>query len=98
MDYCQNCRAGLNSPEAYERLLADVMRGDSTLFTRWDEVEYAWNFVDEIALLWKEADTPVESYPAGSWGPVAADRLLAQEGHRWLLPLRCLLSERPQGV
>lgn len=96
MDYCQNCRAGLNSPEAYERLLADVMRGDSTLFTRWDEVEYAWNFVDEIALLWEEAGTPIELYPAGSWGPVAADRLLAQEGHRWLLPLRCLLSERPQ--
>ncbi|NLJ67845.1 MAG: glucose-6-phosphate dehydrogenase [Firmicutes bacterium] len=95
MDYCQNCGTGLNSPEAYERLLADVMRGDSTLFTRWDEVEYAWEFVDQIAGLWEQADTPVELYPAGSWGPPGADRLLAQSGHRWILPFQCLLTERP---
>lgn len=96
MDYCQNCETGLDSPEAYERLLADVMRGDSTLFTRWDEVEYAWYFVDKIASLWEKTGKEVELYPAGSWGPVAADKLLAQNGHRWLLPFQCLLSERPE--
>ena len=96
MDYCQNCHAGINSPEAYERLLADVMRGDSTLFTRWDEVEYAWHFVDQIASLWEKTGAGVELYPAGDWGPVAADRLLARHGHRWLLPFQCLLGERPE--
>ena len=95
MDYCQNCGTGLDSPEAYERLLADVMRGDSTLFTRWDEVEYAWDFVDQIAGYWEQAGTPVEIYPAGSWGPEGADRLLARNGHRWILPFQCLLTDRP---
>lgn len=95
MDYCQNCGTGLNSPEAYERLLVDVMRGDSTLFTRWDEVEYAWDFVDQIASLWENTGTEPEIYPAGSWGPTGADRMLAQNGHRWLVPFQCLLSERP---
>ncbi|NMB46467.1 MAG: glucose-6-phosphate dehydrogenase [Firmicutes bacterium] len=95
MDYCQNCHAGLNSPEAYERLLADVMRGDSTLFTRWDEVEYAWNFIDQIALMWEKSEAKLELYPAGSWGPLGADRLLHANGHKWLLPFQCLLSERP---
>ncbi|NLA58217.1 MAG: hypothetical protein GX855_04865, partial [Firmicutes bacterium] len=79
----------------YERLLADVMRGDSTLFTRWDEVEYAWEFVDQIAGYWEEKGTPVEIYPAGSWGPASADWLLAQNGHRWILPFQCLLTDRP---
>ena len=95
MDYCQNCGTGFDSPEAYERLLADVIRGDSTLFTRWDEVEYAWEFVDRIADYWDQAGTPVEVYPAGTWGPAGADRLLAQNGHRWILPFQCLLTDRP---
>ena len=86
MDYCQNCLEGLDSPEAYERLLADVMRGDSTLFTRWDEVEYAWDFVDKISHVWEEMETEIDIYSAGSWGPRAAERLLARNGHRWLLP------------
>ncbi|NLJ85306.1 MAG: glucose-6-phosphate dehydrogenase [Firmicutes bacterium] len=95
MDYCQNCLEGLDSPEAYERLLADVMRGDSTLFTRWDEVEYAWDFVDKISHVWEEMETEIDIYSAGSWGPRAAERLLARNGHRWLLPFQCLLSDRP---
>ncbi|NMB23940.1 MAG: glucose-6-phosphate dehydrogenase [Firmicutes bacterium] len=95
MDYCQNCLQGLNSPEAYERLLADCIRGDSTLFTRWDEVEYAWSFIDRISLAWDQLGREVELYPAGSWGPVSADALLNRNGHRWLLPFQCLLSERP---
>lgn len=49
MDFCQNCQFENNSPEAYERLIFEVMKGDSTLFTRWDEVEYSWRFVDTIA-------------------------------------------------
>ena len=49
MDYCQNCQLGENSPEAYERLIHDIIKGDATLFTHWDEVEYSWRFIDRIA-------------------------------------------------
>lgn len=84
MDFCQNCREGYNSPEAYERLLYDVMRGDSTLFTRWDEVEYAWRYIDQIALGWKARDLKVEPYTAGSWGPSSADELLRRDGLEWI--------------
>ncbi|CAH1223649.1 Glucose-6-phosphate 1-dehydrogenase [Paenibacillus auburnensis] len=83
MDFCQSCMVGINSPEAYERLLHDAARGDSTYFTRWDEVSSAWSFVDRIAKAWKEESSDLASYPAGSWGPVEADQLLAQEGFHW---------------
>lgn len=88
MDFCQNCREGFNSPEAYERLLHDVMKGDSTLFTRWDEVEYAWRFIDGIAQGWQEFDVLPEAYHAGSWGPSAAEALLASDGRSWVNPER----------
>lgn len=85
MDFCQNCqdcRMG-NSPEAYERLLRDVMKGDSTLFTRWDEVEYSWKFVDNISAAWQEEPVVFSNYEAGSWGPEAANELLARDGRKW---------------
>jgi glucose-6-phosphate 1-dehydrogenase len=84
MDFCQNCRPGTNSPEAYERLLYDVMRGDSTLFARWDEVEYSWKFVDHIAAAWKERKPNFPNYAAGSWGPAEAAELLARDNREWL--------------
>ncbi|SFU35383.1 glucose-6-phosphate dehydrogenase [Alicyclobacillus macrosporangiidus] len=71
------------SPESYERLLWDAMQGDSTFFTRWDEVSLAWKFVDPIAAAFTRPDTPLHPYPAGSWGPTASDRLLAEDGFRW---------------
>lgn len=84
MDFCQNCLNGFNSPEAYERLLYDVMRGDSTLFTRWDEVEYSWKFVDQVAKWWEESKVPISIYPSNSWGPQASAELLKQEGRDWV--------------
>lgn len=83
MDFCQSCIVGINSPEAYERLLHDAARGDSTYFTRWDEVASAWAFVDRIADAWKENHADLELYPAGSWGPAKADELLKEDGFRW---------------
>lgn len=83
MDFCQSCLVGINSPEAYERLLHDAARGDSTYFTRWDEVSSAWSFVDRIAKAWKEESSDLSAYPAGTWGPVEADQLLAQDGFHW---------------
>jgi len=74
-------------PDAYERLLLDCMRGDATLFARWDEVARAWEIVDAIRKGWEHAHAaPPETYPAGSWGPAAAVALLAREGRSWREP------------
>jgi glucose-6-phosphate 1-dehydrogenase len=70
------------SPEAYERLITDAMRGDPTLFTRDDEVEAQWRIIDPILESWGRDETPLAEYPAGSHGPEEADRILAP-GHRW---------------
>jgi glucose-6-phosphate 1-dehydrogenase len=74
---------GGKSPDAYERLLLDAMRGDSTLFARTDEVEAAWGLVQPILDMQDEEPPP---YPAGSWGPAQADALLERDGHRWRKP------------
>ena len=78
--------SGVPLPEAYERLLLDVMRGDSTLFTRSDELLAAWRFVDPILQSWMEPDYRPELYPAGTWGPKAADELLTRSGRHWFNP------------
>jgi glucose-6-phosphate 1-dehydrogenase len=70
------------SPEAYERLITDAMRGDPTLFTRNDEVEAQWQIIDPILERWEQDGSPLVEYPAGSPGPEEADRILAP-GHRW---------------
>jgi glucose-6-phosphate 1-dehydrogenase len=70
------------SPEAYERLIMDAMRGDPTLFTRNDEVEAQWRIIDPILESWAHDDAPLADYPAGSHGPDEADRILAA-GHHW---------------
>jgi glucose-6-phosphate 1-dehydrogenase len=70
------------SPEAYERLILDAMRGDATLFTRNDEVEAQWRIIDPILEAWEQDDRPLPTYPAGSHGPEEADLILAP-GHRW---------------
>jgi len=69
------------SPEAYERLILDAMRGDPTLFTRNDEVEAQWRIIDPIIEYWEQDDAPMAEYPAGSQGPEEANRILAP-GHR----------------
>jgi len=70
------------SPEAYERLITDAMRGDPTLFTRNDEVEAQWRICDPILNAWKQEGGPLASYPAGSQGPEEADGIL-RRGDRW---------------
>ena len=85
MDFHYGTSFGKASPEAYERLLLDAMSGDATLFARRDEVEEAWSFIDPIEQAWhapKEAPE-LHFYPAGSWGPEAADELLARDGRAW---------------
>lgn len=83
-DYDEHFDAQL--PEAYERLLLDVMRGDSTLFTRSDELEAAWRFVTPILEAWESSSSAPEFYPAGTWGPAAADRLISDSKALWRAP------------
>ncbi len=73
-------------PEAYERLLLDAMMGDSTLFTRRDEVEAAWSLVSSILDGWERARASIPTYRAGSWGPELADTLIERDGFHWRRP------------
>ncbi len=83
MDFRYGTSFAAPPPEAYERLLLDTMLGDPTLFTRTDEVDSAWRFITQILDAWSDSKAPIETYPAGSWGPEAADALLARDGAKW---------------
>jgi glucose-6-phosphate 1-dehydrogenase len=87
MDFRYGAAFGSNTPEAYERLLLDAMRGEATLFTRRDEVEEQWAYMDRVLKAWAaDGPTPPPLYPAGTWGPEQADDLLARDGRRWRKP------------
>ncbi|MEM7456460.1 MAG: glucose-6-phosphate dehydrogenase [Planctomycetota bacterium] len=81
-------------PAAYERLLLDAMKGDPTLYAHGDSVEYCWEFVDPIVDAWKnDPDLPVYGYPAGTWGPEAADDMISPEAMTWRNPCRNLTAD-----
>jgi glucose-6-phosphate 1-dehydrogenase len=89
MDFSYGTSFSDDLPDAYERLLLDVMLGDPTLFPRWDEVEQAWQAVQPILDRWAERPPPeFPNYEAGSWSPKAADELIARgrPGRRWRRP------------
>ncbi len=73
-----------SSPEAYERLILDVLLGDATLFPRNEEVEMSWRVIDPLEDFW--AGSEPEPYPAGTWGPAASDAMLACDGRSWRRP------------
>lgn len=74
----------MNTPEAYERLLYDCMRGDATNFTHWDEVALSWSFVDKISDVWENTrEEGFPNYESGSMGPKEADQLLEKDGFFW---------------
>jgi glucose-6-phosphate 1-dehydrogenase len=70
-------------PEAYERLILDCLLGDATLFTRADEVDAQWTIVDAIVARWKREQPDFPNYPAGTWGPAEAERLIERDGREW---------------
>ncbi len=74
---------GMRFPDAYERLVMDVVRGNATLFMRRDEVEAAWAWVEPILEAWGGRPDQPRPYPAGSWGPTAAIALIEREGRTW---------------
>ncbi len=70
-------------PEAYERLLMDVVRGNQTLFMRRDEVAAAWKFIDPILDYWRESSDTPKPYTSGTWGPTSAIALIERDGRTW---------------
>jgi glucose-6-phosphate 1-dehydrogenase len=84
MDFTYGSSFNVDSPDAYETLILDALLGDASLFTRADEVEEAWGIVTPILDAWADMPPPeFPNYEAGSWGPDAADALLARDGRRW---------------
>lgn len=85
MDFAYGESFTESSPEAYERLILDVLLGDANLFPRHQEVERSWEILDPIEEHWERHGRP-EQYPAGTWGPAAADEMLARDGRSWRRP------------
>jgi len=85
MDFRYGGSFGARSPDAYERLLHDAIVGDSTLFTRRDEVEASWKIIDAVYEGWQTALPPV-SYESGSWGPPEADQFIEADARQWRRP------------
>ena len=80
MDYCHQCHFGPNTPEAYDSILRHVMQGDHSIFPRWDWLAASWQYIDCL----RQIAGPPVIYKAGSRGPVAADKLPARDGRKWL--------------
>src|SRR5580765_1919893 len=75
-----------SSPEAYERLILDVLLGEPPLFPRHEEVELSWEILDPIERYWARQKAPLDQYLSGGWGPRSADELMARDGREWRLP------------
>ncbi len=73
----------VRQPDAYERLIMDVVRGNLTLFMRRDEVEAAWRWIDPIRAGWEARNIRPHSYAAGTWGPTASIALIERDGRTW---------------
>jgi glucose-6-phosphate 1-dehydrogenase len=84
MDFTYGSAFSVDSPDAYETLILDVLTGDPSLFTRADEVEQAWAIVTPVIETWLAGPPPdLPNYEAGTWGPRAAEDLLARDGRQW---------------
>jgi glucose-6-phosphate 1-dehydrogenase len=86
MDFNYGASFGERSPSAYETLLLDAIIGDATLYTRQDMVEASWQAVQPILDYWNSQKFAFPNYEAGTWGPAAADEMLARRGHQWRRP------------
>ncbi len=85
MDFAYGGSFTESSPEAYERLILDVLLGEPPLFPRHEEVELSWKILDPVVEYWAAHGKP-DTYPSGTWGPPSADRMLARDGRVWRRP------------
>jgi glucose-6-phosphate 1-dehydrogenase len=86
MDFDYGKAFGGDPPDAYERLLLDAIKGDPTLYGRWDWVELAWELLQPVLDRWGSSDPKFPSYEAGTWGPAEANTLIERAGRRWHQP------------
>lgn len=86
MDFSYNGSFTESSPEAYERLILDVLRGDPPLFPQQQEVETSWRILDPVLDFWASLDDAPQQYPSGTWGPSSSDEMLAHDGFSWRRP------------
>jgi glucose-6-phosphate 1-dehydrogenase len=85
MDFAYGGTFTESSPEAYERLILDVLLGEPPLFPRHEEVELSWKILDPVVEYWATHGKP-DTYTAGTWGPVSSDKMLARDGRVWRRP------------
>lgn len=87
MDFCQSCQEinRINTPEAYERLLRAVAEGDASWFSKWDQIETSWEYIDQLKARAVAEQLPIAAYHTDTQGPSEADELLASHGHAWML-------------
>ena len=94
MDFLYSSLSDKKLPEAYERLLLDCMLNDSTLYSRAEEVEISWKFLEPILKVWENNDDiPLYGYPAGTWGPDVTDKLIEEENLTWRYPCKNLTDD-----
>ncbi|AFV90051.1 MAG: glucose-6-phosphate dehydrogenase [Acidipropionibacterium acidipropionici] len=86
MDFGYGSSFTESSPEAYERLILDVLLGDPPLFPQHEEVELAWKILDPVLDHWADSSVPPEGYPSGTWGPACGREMLARDGFEWRRP------------
>lgn len=84
LDFCYTDKLGLGHPDAYERVLVDAMRGDRTLFASSEEVLSCWRISEPILAAWARPGFPLHRYENNTWGPEAADAMIAEAGVEWL--------------
>jgi glucose-6-phosphate 1-dehydrogenase len=94
MDFHYKDLSDIVIPSAYERLLHDIMMGDSTLFSRDDVIETAWKFLSPIQKVWANyPDAKIYGYPAGTWGPEVANDLIDEPEMTWRYPCKNLADD-----
>lgn len=86
MELCHPYQFDMNTPEAYETLVHEIILGDQTLFPRWDGVKASWDYIDPILRIIKNKKKEFPNYRAGSFGPEEAERLIKKDGREWCLP------------
>ncbi len=93
MDFHYSDLTNQRIPSAYERLIYDAIQGDSTLFARTEELIEAWKFLTPVLEVWEENKIPLHGYPAGTWGPETADKLIDGEEFAWRYPCKNLSDD-----
>ncbi|MDP2632277.1 MAG: glucose-6-phosphate dehydrogenase [Candidatus Curtissbacteria bacterium] len=87
MEFCYKTSFDSDQPEAYERLLVDVILGDQSLFLSQEIIEESWRIIDPIEKVWQSGKPKLATYKPGTWGPIEAEDLIGKDGRKWLQPL-----------